>query len=96
MRKVVNDRKYNTETATEAAHWTSGHSCSDYRRCDETLFYTPKGGWFLYCTGGPMSKHAVTFGNGQSSGEYIVVLTDGEALDWCKRTENHGAVRDYW
>ncbi len=75
---------YNTETAEEIANWGNGLGCGDFRHCDETLFKTKKGQFFLSGEGGPMSKWSRPCGNMTSDGDGIELLSISDALAWCE------------
>lgn len=87
MKQVINGLTYNTETAEKIHNEWNGLSRSDFRHCDETLYYTKKGRFFLAGNGGPMSKYAQPAGNMTSGGSGIIPLSEAEALEWC---ETHG------
>ena len=38
MKKIINGRKYDTETAKEIGYWSNGYPCSDFNHCNETLY----------------------------------------------------------
>ena len=48
MKKIINGRKYDTETAKEIGYWSNGYPCSDFNHCEETL-YLKKTGEYLHC-----------------------------------------------
>lgn len=92
MKKVINGKVYNTETATQIANWDNGIYGSDFQACDETLYVTSKGAYFVHGEGGAMSRWSQPCGsNGTSGGSGIEVLSQAEALEWC---ENHGVDAD--
>ena len=37
MKKIINGKKYDTETAKEVGYWNNGYPCSDFNHCEETL-----------------------------------------------------------
>jgi hypothetical protein len=92
--KRVFDRKiYDTETAEEIAFWSNGCNRSDFHFCEETLFRTPKGEFFLYGYGGSLSCYARSCGtNSWCGGESICPLTSEQAIDWLERTQNVEAL----
>lgn len=59
MKKVINGKVYNTETAEEVASYSFSNS-NDFRYIREKLYRTKKGNWFLYGEGGPMTKGGYT------------------------------------
>lgn len=82
MKKIIDNKKYNTETANLIGRWGSGYKCSDFRVCEESLYKKKNGEYFLHGAGGPMSKYSVSRGNGITGGEAIHPLTLAEAKDW--------------
>lgn len=92
MKKVINGKVYNTETATRIANWDNGIYGSDFNACEETLYLTAKGTYFVHGEGGAMSRWAKPCGsNGRCGGSGIEVLSQAEALEWC---EDHGVDAD--
>lgn len=84
MKKIIDGKWYNTDTATSLGYIEFGTS-NDHRYMLEELYKTKKGSFFLYYTGGARSKYAVNEGPnlvGGSSG--IRLLTPEEALEWCE------------
>ena len=84
MKRVINGKIYNTETATRIGFTEFGTS-GDHRYCYEALFKTPRGRFFLEYHGGALSRYAVSESpntTGGSSG--IQVLEEADALAWCE------------
>lgn len=86
MKKIINGKTYNTETAREiAALYSSGLSKSDFRFWSEALYLTKKGVYFLHGEGGAMTQWATKNGDGSTSwGRDIVALSEAEALSWAE------------
>ena len=84
MKKIIEGKTYNTKTAEEVAGWTNGLGGSDFRNCEETLYKTKKGAWFICGSGGPMSDWSESNGNTTWGGDGILVLSESEALAWCE------------
>lgn len=93
MKKVIDGKVYNTDTAEEVGSWDNGGFPGDFNRCEEALYKTPKGAYFLYGSGGARSRwgRSVEAGNAMTSGEDIVALSETEAQTWC---EEHGIDAD--
>lgn len=86
MKKIINGKLYNTETATPIASNSSrGLSISDFRYFHETLYQTKKGQFFLSGEGHAMSRWATSNGNSSCWGEGIISLTNRDALHWCEQ-----------
>jgi hypothetical protein len=88
MKKIIAGAVYNTETAKELGKWRNGYRGSDFQRCEETLYRTKSGKYFLDGEGGPMSKYCVNRGNSTSGGEEILPLTPQEAREWAEEKLN--------
>ena len=92
MKKIVNGRVYNTETAQEICGYQYSNP-SDFNYCREALYKTKKGAYFICGEGGPRSKYGHSVEpNCVSGGEGIRVLAEDEAREF---TEKHGTVDDY-
>jgi len=82
MRKIVDGKIYDTEAAERIAERRTGYGRGDFNWCEESIYRTKKGNWFLAGQGGAMTRYA------QSSGEYkttsldIIPLSDEEAVEW--------------
>lgn len=85
MKKIINGKLYDTETAETVGSRCNGYSYNDFRRLDETLYRKRTGEFFLYGEGGPMSQYAETFGDGETSGWRIVPLTLASAKIWAEK-----------
>lgn len=85
MKKIINGKVYNTETAQEAGSWSNHLSVRDFSRCDETLYRKRTGEFFLHGEGGPMTKYAEPGnGNMRGPGETIRPLSFDEAREWAE------------
>lgn len=81
MKKIINGKLYNTETAKMLADWWNGRSGFD--RADEELYLKRTGEYFLYGQGGPMSRYAKSISYSEwSGGEKITPLTEEGAKKW--------------
>jgi hypothetical protein len=85
MYKVINGKRYNTETADRIAQDDGHFGRSDFKWCEETLYRKHTGEYFLYGEGGPLSKYAApAYGGGRESGEKITPLSYTEAQKWAE------------
>lgn len=89
MRKIIHGKRYDTATATKIASWHNGHFPNDFHHCEETLYRTAKGQYFLHGEGGALSAYAVHHGNSRGAGEDIIVMDRNEARLWL---EGHGCT----
>ncbi len=94
MRKIINGRVYNTDTATLVCDVSpSGFSRGDFRYEDTNLYRSPKGQFFLAGTGGPLTRWAQAEGqNGMRGGSGIELVSDDVARAECER---HGTNEDF-
>lgn len=82
MKKIINCKMYNTETATYVDEYSYGN-CGDFHYYREVLFKKKTGEFFLYGEGGAMTKYAKWTGeNERYGGDAIVPLTEKEAREW--------------
>ena len=97
MKKVINGKRYDTETATKVAD-DSYSNYGDLGYWSEELYHTNKGNWFLVGEGGAMSKYARAVGQNETGGgSAIIPLTGGEALAWLEaHTEDSEAYEEYF
>jgi hypothetical protein len=84
MKKVINGKMYDTETARKLAANSFGN-CNDFNHWKERLYLKKTGEYFLYCHGGPLSKHATNTGDGMGWGEEIKPLSIEAAKAWAEK-----------
>jgi len=85
MKKIINGKKYDTETAEELAYWENMPNALDFNQYSETLYRKKTGEYFLHGEGGPMTKYARTIdSNSWSGGERIMPLTVAKAQAWAE------------
>lgn len=85
MRKIVDGKRYDTEKARKIGEWDNGRYTSDFKFCEEVLYKTPKGAYFLAGNGGPLSKYSQPCGNNSvCGGSDIIPLTKHEAAVWAE------------
>lgn len=90
MEKIINNRRYNTATATSLGIDGGGDGFREWR---EELFRKRNGEFFLYGQGGPMTKYAhQAGGNCWCEGEKITPLAPEEARQWA---EEHLDTEEY-
>ena len=83
MKKIINGRMYNTETAEKIQEWDNGMYGNDFRSCEETLYKKKTGEYFIQGSGGALSKYSIPCGNNGSSGSSdIIPLTKDRAKTW--------------
>lgn len=96
MKKIIKGKLYNTETAESIAVWSNGHFPSDFRHCEESLYKTKKGAWFIAGSGGAMSKYGRSYGNSTGGGEGIQPLTAEEAKAWLEEKDFTAELEEHF
>ena len=82
MKKIINSKVYDTEKATFLGSDGSGDGFS---RWHEELYQKRTGEFFLYGSGGPMTRYAVSCGQNQwSGGEKIIPMSMESARKWAE------------
>lgn len=92
MRKIINGKKYDTDTATEVGNWDNGAGLRDFRYCEETLYRKRTGEYFIYGYGHAMSRYAERCGDMWGAGSAIIPLTYDAARQWA---EEHLDAEEY-
>ena len=83
MKKVINGRMYNTETAEKLAEWDNGRWGS-FDACSETLYRKRNGELFLHGDGEARSKYAKPCEGGVAGSQAIILLSEKEAREWAE------------
>ena len=84
MKKIINGRMYNTDTAELVGEWDNGHSYTDFNYCKEALYRKKTGEYFLHGKGGARSRWCEWGGNCVCDGEGIIPLTITMAKEWAE------------
>ena len=93
MKKIINGKVYDTDTAKELGTWGNPGSWRDFNHMEETLYRKKTGEFFLHGEGGPMTKYArAVEQNSWSGGERIMPMTFAEARAWA---EEHLEADEY-
>lgn len=92
MKKIINGKTYNTETAVAICGYEYGYG-GDLDYIEECLYKTKKGAFFIWGEGGARSKYAVRSSyNSWGGGEDIIPVSAAEAKEF---VENHGTADNY-
>lgn len=84
MKKIINGKLYNTDTARQIGSRDNNITDRLYW-VNETLYQKQRGEFFLHGEGGPGSKYAEPSGQGSwSSGEKIIPLSYDAAQEWAE------------
>jgi hypothetical protein len=85
MKKIINHKLYNTETATEIARWDNELPANNINAIKETLFRTARGAYFLHYWGGAVTDYAESYGVTSSENSGIKALNSAEAYEWLEK-----------
>lgn len=87
MKKIINGKRYDTETAREVGRYTNTGNQSDFNWYSERLYCKRTGEYFLYGRGGPMTRWSHQEDqNTTSGGSGIEPMTESEAREWAERS----------
>ena len=93
MKKIINGKVYDTETAKKVASWYSNYARNDFHYYEEELYQKKTGEFFLYGEGNAASPYSKSCGQNEwCGGERIEPLTFKEAQKWA---EEHLDGEDY-
>ena len=86
MKKIINGKKYDTETAKECGIYSNGLPISNFSYVRETLYRKNNGEFFVHGQGGAYTQYGVSCGqNCWGDGEQILPLTINNAMQWAER-----------
>lgn len=89
MKKIINNKRYDTEKAKKVAEYDGGGARSDFNYFHEDLFKKRTGEFFLYGWGNAASPYREEVAlNSWRGGEKIVPLTIDQAKEWTERTQD--------
>lgn len=99
MKKIINGKTYNTETAT----WVDSliiNSRDSWNNVSEDLYITKNGNFFLSGYGESNTRWAVKFGQykdkrGTLTSD-IQAITKKEALAWCEKNSNPETIEEHF
>lgn len=83
MKKIINGLLYNTESAKEIGRFCNSYR-GDYKFFCETLYKKRTGEYFLYCSGGAMSRYSEICSGMAIGKEVIKPLSYAEAKYWAE------------
>lgn len=82
MKKIINGKKYDTDTAELLSQWDNGLYGNDFNSCSEDLYKKKTGEFFLHVEGGANSKYSKSSGNSSCGSSDIIPMTETEAKEW--------------
>lgn len=92
MKKIINNRLYDTDTARLLGEWDNGLGLRDFDFLQEALYRKRTGEHFLYGHGGARTKYSEHAHGLWTDGEAITPLTYEEAVSWA---EEHLSADEY-
>lgn len=91
MKKIINGKVYDTETAKEVGKWENYGSWRDFSHMEEILYQKRTGEFFLFGAGGPQTKYAESAGqNSWTGGSKIIPLSWDSARAWAEENLDAG------
>lgn len=85
MKKIINGKLYNTETAEKIAESWNGLPQSDFNHLTAKLFRKKTGEFFFWFIGGALTIAAESYGGAMHGGEKIVPCDLEDAKEFCER-----------
>lgn len=83
MKKIINGRLYDTDTAKAIGSYSNGYGAGDLYYLDETLYRKKTGEFFLFGDGGAWTIYGVECGNRcWSGGTGIYPISEKDAQEW--------------
>ena len=82
MKKIINGKKYNTETAREMGSYWNGCGRGDFNFYAETLYKKKTGEFFIHVDGGANTSAAVHAYGAWYGGEKIIPVSAEKAKKW--------------
>ena len=96
MIKVIDGLRYNTATAEEIDTWWNGYAVNDFKHCQESLYKTKKGSYFIYGEGGAMSQYCEPCGDMFGSGSQIIPVSPEAAFVWASEHCDATKIEKYF
>ena len=99
MKKVINGKLYNTETADEIVDISNRRYWNDkgnFHWEDTRLYRTKKGAWFIAGQGYALSRWGTLTGNGSGPGSGLHVIDADEARDYLERYGSADLVAEHF
>lgn len=96
MKKIINGKKYDTDTAKEVGSLWNGLAADNVEYFLEELYQKRTGEFFLYGTGGAFSKYSRSEGGNRYGISVIRPLTVEEAKEWAEKHLTGEAYEQIW
>ena len=82
MKKIINGKLYDTETAKEICSWSNVYYSGDFYHTYETIYQKKTGEYFLYGRGGALSQYGESYGSNWIAGETIIPFSLEDFKEW--------------
>lgn len=96
MRRVIEKKVYDTDNALMIAEDWNGLGGNDFRSLNEELYKTKKGNYFLYGSGGPLTKYGKSSGNQTFGSSEIIPMSKQEAYQWLEQHSETEAIEEFF
>ena len=94
MLKIIDGKRYNTETAEQVLFHNNGKYQNDFGYRSTTLFRTNNGAWFIRHYGGPFTDMATSAGNGLGWGEELEPVSDDAAFKFLQSHSDYPEAQE--
>ena len=95
MVRIIDGKKYDTETAESVSCWNNGMHY-DVKYESEILYRTKKGNWFIQGSGGALSSYSRRDGNALLGTTEIIAITDELAKKWLEMRHEVEVIEKYF
>lgn len=92
MKKIINGKIYDTNTAKELGDYYNGYAKNDFNYICETLYRKKTGEFFVLGEGGANTKYCSRTGDSWSAGAAIIPISYENAREWA---EEHLGAEEY-
>ncbi len=96
MKRIINKKCYNTETAEFIQEYWNGVSKGDFEYVYEKLYRTQKESWFLHASGGAMSDYCCSYGKCTCGNTVIIPFSEDETYDWLEKNNKVNEIEKYF
>ncbi len=95
MKRIINGKRYNTNTATRLHEYQSPYAHNDFNFFRESLYRTEKENYFLAGEGGALTRYGqAEGGGGMQGGEGIRPITKKEAMKWLEEHDGETVLEE--
>ena len=95
MKRIIDGKTYNTETATLVCEWSEGY-LNDHKMYQEGIYITKNGRWFRAGAGGPASMYARQVDNSYIGGNGIFPMTEEEVMHYLETRNQVEALETHF